>query len=353
MSDFLQSLVLRAAGLPLTAAAAPRELPSAEPLESAPDEESVDVAAAPDAARATPVAPVPARAQEERRATAPQANAGAPPEVIDQFDLIEQTVIHEHDAPVRAEEVPVRIESPAPAATTEIIEREIIVERDAASERRDAEPPQFVVAPQPAAIEVPRETIVEREIATEPVAARDEQERRPVVLQPIVLDQTRTIVEPVREERTVVETHTERVLEPAPPQREVAIERDESAPPRALVEPRTNIAPQQTTEADVSDAPREEPRSTPESIARTNETAVAQPRTLVVAPPPAPQPEREAREPQPELAIHIGTIEIRAAAPPPPPAPAQQTIVQHAPEPASNFDDYAAVRNYIFPDVWR
>ncbi|HEX8620311.1 MAG TPA: hypothetical protein VF911_22210 [Thermoanaerobaculia bacterium] len=353
MSDFLQSLVLRAAGLPLSAAAAPRELPRPEPLESAPDEESSDVAVARDAARERAVVPLPPRVREAREESIPETTHAAPPEVIEQFNVVrEETVIHEHEAaapPV----VPPRAESPAPLTRTQVVERETVVEQGAAPEQHEeAQPAQFVVAPQKPSIEVPRETVVEREMATQPAAAHEAEESRPVVLQPIVLDRTRTVVEPVREEHTVVETHTERVIEPAPRPDDVAIARAEPAPPRAIVEPRTQIAQQQTTGSDESDAPREERHDTPAATA-THEPAIAQPRTLVLAPLPAPQQEREAREPQQELAIHIGTIEIRAAAPPPPPQPPQQTFIQQAPEPPSNFDDYAAVRNYAFPDPWR
>jgi hypothetical protein len=352
MSDFLQSLVLRAAGLPLTATAAPRELPPAEPVESAPEEESAEVRASP-AANAPAAPPVQRVAAESRRPPAP--GAGAPPEVIEQFRRIQERtreVIHERDAPPQRE-VPLPVAPPAPPATTEIVERETIIERESEPEDGEADTPQLVVQPAPPPLEVPRETIVERETAEAPAATEPSEEPRQVVLQPIVLDQTRTIVEPVREEQTVIETHTERVVEPAP-RHERAEQGDEAEPPRTIVQPRALAPELPLAETGAEALPAEAPRDTA-AAADADEPEAATPRTVVLAPSRIPQAEQEQREEQqqPELSIHIGTIEIRAAAPPPPPAPAPAQIIQRAPEAPANFDDYTAVRNYIFPDVWR
>ncbi|MEA2464589.1 MAG: hypothetical protein QOJ98_2336, partial [Acidobacteriota bacterium] len=339
MSDFLQGLVLRAAGLPLTATAAPRELPPAEPVETAPDEESTEVTPL-QASSAPSVLPVQGPVVEARRAAAPEASHAAPPEGIDRFELVHERtreVIHDRDVPPQAE-LPAPTAPPAPPVTTGIIERETIVEHASEPERGEAGPSQLIVQPAPPAIEVPRETIVEREAAAPSPAAESPEAPRPVVLQPIVLDQTRTIVEPLREERTIVETHTERIVEPAP-RRELSSEQGETEPARAIVEPRV-LAPEPQLAAPEADLPVEEPRSTPPAAAATSPEA-ATPRTLVLAPPPIPEAEQEQREQQQELAIHIGTIEIRAAAPPPPPASAPAPVIQRAPAPPSNFDDYS------------
>lgn len=353
MSDFLQSLVLRAAGLPLTAAPVPRMLPAAEPVEMAAEEETEQPAS-----EHAPI--VRERVDGERRTEASRtppeilAPEGAPPSVIEQFN-----VVHEQAHEVRELEPPpveARPIAEAPPSLTspllpQIIEREVIREREHAAPR-DTPAASMTVQPPPSPIEVPHETIVERELAAAPSAESTalDREQAPVVLQPIVIDQTRTIVEPLREERTVIETRTERVVEPAVEHPET-MDAQEPERPRAEIEPRVD-SPRIEARAETPQ-PVERPEMLVEPVSEDERPAEAVPRTLVLPQPPSASEIEEAQlQPEPEVAIHIGTIEIRAAAPPPP-APAPQSVtITRAPEPPSNFDAYASVRNYVFPDVW-
>jgi hypothetical protein len=352
MSDFLQSLVLRAAGLPLTAVPQPRTLPAAEPMEMAPEEEVEPPAGETPAVRE--------RAERERKPDVTLRHPGiiepegAPKSVIEQFSEMQERPpeAREPEPPPLGDVRPiVEAQSPLPPSEpTRVIEREVLRERERPAPRESAGPEMTVQPPVPA-IEVPRETIVERELVAAPAAEETPREREPapVMLQPIVIDQTRTIVEPLREERTVVETRTERVVVP-PAERPEPDEAQEPQPPRTAVEPRV-AAPQ-------AEAPRDAPRAIerPEVLveppSESERALEAVPRTLVLPQPPVSAAEDAQQQPEPEVAIHIGTIEIRAAAPPPPaPAPRSITITR-APEPPSNFDAYASLRNYQFPDVW-
>ena len=346
MSDFLESLVLRAAGLPVTAVA-PRmdrgvagdEAESVEEIEETAGETpsaARPVAAAPrDAARAVPAeAERPAIEREvireERRE---QQLLREPHEVVERPVLIEpQAAAPPPPGPVVEHETTILERQPAPAA--------------APAEERVSEPPRLVAQPAPKPLEIARETLVEHE--TTRIEPRPQPEP-PVILQPIVVDQTRTIIEPPREERTIVETRTERIRD------EHTVETEpETATPQTIVEPRVverhhhhHVA--EGAKGDEPIAPRPAIHAHPEREAQPPLALV-----LPTPPPPSQPPPETPEEPPREVAIHIGTIEIRAAAPPPPPAPAPApVIVPRTPEPAANFDDYAAVRNYIFPDVWR
>ncbi|HEY0140992.1 MAG TPA: hypothetical protein VGF48_08850 [Thermoanaerobaculia bacterium] len=349
MSDFLESLVLRAAGLPLTATAAPR-VDSAppdetEPLELAQEEEGVATASSP---RLVSSDPLPTQGGLEAHTT---------PEMVQRHEVLHEVTRDDAREVVREDREPLQAQPPLsviPRSTTaappEIIERETIVEHAPPPESPAIPAAQLIPQPAPPPIELPRETIIEREhettirnIAEETPAAP------PVILQPIVVDQTRTIIEPTREEHTTVETRTERIRD------EQTIETArETTPPQSIIEPRV------VEQHHHHDAAREEnnerldtlPPATQPQAELENQT----PHTLVLPTPPPPSPPEPdtPEQPQREIAIHIGTIEIRAAAPPPPPAPAPPPVVApRAAEPPSNFDDYTAVRNYIFPDVWR
>jgi len=352
MSDFLQNLVLRAAGLPLTAAPQPRMLPTAEPMEMVPEEEIEQPAGETPAVRD--------RAERERNLDAPLRPPeiiepeGASKGVIEPFSVVgEQPAEAREPEPLLAEVRPVvEAKSPLPPSEpTRIIEREVIREREQPAPRHAAAPSMTVQPPAPA-IEVPRETLVERELGAASPAEETlrEREQAPVVLQPIVIDQTRTIVEPVREERTVVETRTEHVVEPAA-ERPEPEEAQKPQPPRTVVEPR-DAAVQIDAQPD-GPQDLERPEVLVERASESEPALEAVPRTLVLPrQPAAPALEDVQQQPESEVAIHIGTIEIRAATPPPP-APAPQSItITRAPEPPSNFDAYASLRNYQFPDVW-
>jgi nicotinate-nucleotide--dimethylbenzimidazole phosphoribosyltransferase len=354
MSDFLQNLVLRAAGLPMIATPEPRALPAAEPLELAGEDETVP------AEEPIPAAPV--RPERERQPEAPPGRpvviepekAGVPEDVIKQFGVVREPIaIAEEggDVPVLPPQ-PVTPREERPAET--IVEREIVRERvvEAAGETQEA--PPALVQPAVAPIAVPRETIVEREtIAGEPAALAAPEAAPPVVLQPIVVEQTRTVVEPVREERTIVETRVEHAAAPE----EVPVDAPEAveeAAPRVVMQPRGDAtAPAQREERDV---PVALAPPTPANQREVMEHEPAPPHTLVLPQPPIPQAQQQSATEgaqQPEIDIRIGTIEIRGAVPPPPaPPPAPSVNIIRAPEPPSNFDAYTSLRNYHFPDVW-
>ncbi|HEX6159287.1 MAG TPA: hypothetical protein VF111_03915 [Thermoanaerobaculia bacterium] len=354
MSDFLESLVLRAAGFPLTASAAPRvdSAPPDEAGEMEPAEEEEQAATRGVWASSPPLVPSPVTpAQGGREAHTTRGEAVEPREAAPDVDT--RTVSDDDRAPLQAQPpLPV---APRPAAPPPpIVERETIVEHAPPPERPAIPAAQLTPQPAPPPIELPRERIIEREHETTiRDVAEDAPAAPPVILQPIVVDQTRTIVEPTREEHTIIETRTERIRDEQPPETEHETEREAAPPPRTVVEPR--IIEEHHHEQRAAEKEGDE-RGTPPQATADAQHESEPPRTLVLPPPPAPQPQAEEREsaPQPELQIHIGTIEIRAASPPPRPAPAPQpVIVPRAPEAPPNFDDYAAVRGYSFPDVWR
>jgi hypothetical protein len=351
MSDFLQSLVLRAAGLPLTAAPQPRTLPAAEPLELAAEEEVEQPAGETPAVRdRVDRENKPGVALSQPELIEPQGASG----VIERFN-----VVHEQTHEVLEPEPPLGDLRPIveaqsslpPSEPTRTIEREVIREREQPAPRESAVPSMTVQPPTPA-IEVPRETVIERDRLAAPAAEEmpPEREQQPVVLQPIVIDQTRTVVEPLREERTVIETRTERVVEPVA-ERAEPDELQEPQPPRTVVVPQIAAA-QAEAQPEVPQT-SERPEVLVEPPSESERPLEAVPRMLILPQQPAaPALDDAQQQPEPEVAIHIGTIEIRAAAPPPP-APAPQSItITRAPEPPSNFDAYTSLRNYHFPDVW-
>lgn len=336
MSDFLESLVLRAAGLPLTASPAPRQEVAFE--EEAP--------------------PIEIAEEEQPPIAAAQPSIEAAPQQIEPPSVFEREVIREETHEVQREQLlreshevaaqPVLIPAPEPLQAEPTPQTTIIEEHHQHPERAIEthvieERPQLIAQPTPSPIEVPRETLVERDHETT-TRIEEKTTESPLLLQPIVIDKTRTIVEPTREETTIIETrtdHTAHERESIETQRELL---------QTTIDPRITERIEQTIEThEVPPNPAQPDQQPP------RETAT--PRTLIVPPPPIaqpPTPEHDERSESSNIQIHIGTIEIRAAVPPPPPAPAPpQIIQQRAPEPPPNFDDYAAVRNYIFPDVWR
>jgi hypothetical protein len=353
MSDFLQNLVLRAAGLPMTSTPEPRASPAAEPLELAGEDEAAPVD--------EPVPAAPVRPERERQPEAPPGRpvviepekAGVPEDVIKQFGAVREPVaIAEEggDVPVLPPQAVTPREERQPLT---VIEREVVRERVVETAGQMKETPPALVQPAVAPVIVPRETIVEREtLAGEPAALDVPEAAPPVVLQPIVVEQTRTVVEPVREERTIVETRVEHAAPTAVPVD--APEAVEEVAPRVVMQPRGGAtAPAQREERDV---PVALAPPTPATNAEVIEHEPPPPHTLVLPQPPAPQAQQQSASEgarQPEIDIRIGTIEIRAAAPPPPSAPPAPSVnIIRAPEPPSNFDAYTSLRNYHFPDVW-
>lgn len=350
MSDFLQSLVLRAAGLPPVAAALPRSMAAAEPFEGEPALEEVSeevVAVRPDNA---PRDVEPQPAARERETIVERRELVEPPAVIEKQTFARETVRSEMAPPLEDTQQP----EAQPRIITNVIEREVIHERQPVVEHIEAAP---VVQPVPPAIPVSRETLPEsqpqtRVEAREPTYTERIEETRaePVVLQPIVIRETSTTVQPeLRERETrIVETRVEQAAiesagdegreEPQPPAR-VTLE------PRRPPQPETGDIEQDDEEASVAPAPNRQPP-----------TANRQPSPAVLIQPsePAPPPPLGQQQPANETTITIGTIEFRApqpppAAPPPPPAP---VVVAREPEWPAGFDDYARVRGYTFPEVW-
>ena len=358
MSDFLQSLVLRAAGLPPAATPAPRGASAQAPIEAGGLEE---------VAGEIPVERAAAQAPAEPQVRAPQRESvdahGMTPMAAHGVDAADPTIprapeplLHERRdlAPAAADE---RERAPEPGIVTH--EREIVREVVRESpESRDRQPivehQETIAQPLPAPLSVPRETVAARPAPPAPEAPRETPE--PVLLQPIIVEQTKTIVEPVRERQTVVATHTEHTIETRAEERR-GESRDETPsavvptprPERAPVIGVENTQPPRTAQA----APAPEPR-TP-TATTSDEPLTAEPPPVLVQPkPPEPAPElAQAAAPQP-TEIRIGTIEIRAAAPPPAPPPAAPppVYVTRDAEPQSGFDDYARVRSYAFPDLW-
>lgn len=352
MSDFLQSLVLRAAGLPPVTTPSPRVAPAAEPLESdALPEESLEevapVAAAP-RQEDRALVPPPRADRVVEPAAAPPAPAGEPPVIHELFEIAEEA--GEMPPLLPQQRVAPRDDS-APAPT--VIEREILRETIVPPPVETHETPMTLAQPPVAPLVVPRETIVERqtETAAEPLDAQPAEAAAPVVLQPIVVEQTRTVVEPLREERTVVETRVEPAEAPPAVREEPPAPANERAP-RAMLRPREErpTAPQrEERDIPIALAP---PASEDDEPAGTA-AEPAPPHTLVLPQPPAPPAQQTADDASQPIDIHIGTIEIRGPASPPPPAPAPPSVtITRAPEPPSNFDAYTSLRNYHFPDVW-
>jgi hypothetical protein len=168
-----------------------------------------------------------------------------------------------------------------------------------------------------------------------------------VVLQPIVLDRTRTIVEPIREER-VVETERQVVVTPQPPAPLLLAtpQRDETPEPRADVSPAPPLSEpgKSSHPAPPQDFPRPiaDEQSPPQTLVLPSITPISATAPLLSSPHP----------PAPPVSVRIGTIEIRAAVPPPPP-PAPSPVAATPPEPdfQSGFDDYVRMRRYT-PEAW-
>lgn len=353
MTNFLEGLVLRAAGLPPSAAAAPRSAPVAEPLEAETTlEEVIDETAAPRMADA----PRPETIVRERIA--------APPSTPEPERVVEVREVPVTPEPFRMDgreteprpPVDVVPAPPEPEVVTRLVEREVI--------RESAAPP-----PEPALtqVEAPRAEMLppiappsrEEPVSPPPAAheAREEAPRAeaPVVVQPVIVDRTRTVIEPVREER-IVETERELVTAPATPQPRA------DAPPQPVSETRAEVQPRAVSPAPDVETKTVQPRTAAElpreeqEPEQDDETAPP-PQTLVLPQPApamaeAPLLEKAEREPPP-VTIRIGTIEVRAAAPQPPtPVPAPAPVIQQLPEPAPNFDDYSRIRRYAKPEVW-
>lgn len=355
MSDFLQSLVLRAAGLPPAATPAPRGASAQEPIEAGGLEE---------VAGEIPVGRAAAQAAAEPQVRAPQGESvdarEMPVLAAPRTDATEPTiprapepVLHE-----RRDITPAAMDEHERAPEPGIVMHDRETVREVVRESRDRQPivehQETIAQPPPAPLSVPRETVAARPAPPAPEAPRETPE--PVLLQPIIVEQTKTIVEPVRERETVVATHTEHTIETRAEKRR-GESRDET-PDAVVPTPRTesvpvigveNTQPPRTAQA----APAPEPR-TP-TATTSDEPLTAEPPPVLVQPkPPEPAPElAQAATPQP-TEIHIGTIEIRAAAPPPAPPPAAPppVYVTRDAEPQSGFDDYARVRSYAFPDLW-
>ncbi len=350
MTNFLEGLVLRAAGIP-PSAAAPRTMPAADPLEPAATmEEAIEEKPAVLPRRVE--APLPG----ERIVT----RASASPEMPRAPERIVETRERPGPAPLA---VPRELEEP-PEQSTEVFREERIVET-----KREVVLPAL---PIPTPLPPPSVTHIEtaraqalppippahHEEPTPVAREQDEAERNPaprpapppVVVQPLVLDRTRTIVEPVREERVVETTEREVLVTPPPPLPvpPAAIDRIREEPD----EQRAELSPLPPM------SPREQirPTAVPREQLRETDEKPPVPRTVVL-PPVTPNPSASPLLPAPQTAVppvsvRIGTIEIHAAAPPPPPPPPVPAAAPPSPaDVLSGFDDYARIRRYT-PEAW-
>ncbi|HYC90888.1 MAG TPA: hypothetical protein VEO54_16845, partial [Thermoanaerobaculia bacterium] len=209
MTNFLEGLVLRAAGLPPAAAPAPRS----EPVFEEPGIEEI--------AEETAVAPV-----ERRRpagwpggvpAAAPGAEDGAAPAGEDAGAPRERVVAAPAPPPLPA----LPAERIVETDTTREIERELVreeslLEREVIRETTVTPPPIVEREREPIHVQPLEEPDPAPPAAPEPEPEPQPQPQAPsVVLQPLIIDRTQTVIEPVREERTIIEHERETVVEPA------------------------------------------------------------------------------------------------------------------------------------------
>jgi hypothetical protein len=350
MTNFLEGLVLRAAGIP-PSAAAPRMMPVADPLEPAATLEEV-IEEKPAVLPRRVDAPLPRERIVTRESASPEMPR-APERVV-------ETRERPGPAPLV---VPRELEEP-PEQGTEVFREERIVE----TQREVVLPAPPLVTPltspsvthieTPRAQPLPPIPPAHREELTPVAREQHEAERSaaprpappPVVVQPLVLDRTRTIVEPVREERVVETTEREVLVTPPPPLPlpPTAVDRIREEPD----EPRAELSPLPPM------LPREQirPAAVPREQLRETDEKPPMPRTVVL-PPVTPNDSASPLLPAPQSAVppvsvRIGTIEIHAAAPPPPPPSPVPAVVPPSPaDVLSGFDDYARIRRYT-PETW-
>jgi hypothetical protein len=351
MSGYLEGLVLRAAGLP--------------PAHVAPRTD-----------RASAASDEPLELEQERAASvAPPAAASEPPPVQPRES---RTVIHDREVIVDRRAAPPPHERLHTETTHETVrEREEIREHEI--ER---------IAPPPAPAQ-----LAQSDAHPQPVS-----QPRPLLVQPIVIDNSKTIVEqlptPAHTAESIAQTQSDRVAErtttehhdhhhhaahvidkstPQPPPPNPTYPQPIAVPPPPTADRRlpTSRQPSQAptthhqppiARAAQPPTPNHQPptrlANEPATSAEEPAPPVAPPRILVLpdltraaaAALPVAAASRIAAAPEPSLDVRIGTIEIRAAAPPPPPAP-PPPVAPEPPQP-SGFDDYVQLRSYAFPDRW-